>query len=320
MIELVRVSYPMRIPISTAHGPITERHALLVGVTEDDTTGWTEVNPLPGFGLETDLDLVEAAIRSHDDHPALEAAQLDLAARKAGVSLAEHLAGAAIDPVVEVNATVGDLEPDATAKCCGELVADGFRAVKLKVAVGSIDRDVERVAAARQAVGPDVELRLDANQGWTYEQASAAIERLAEFDIAYLEEPTANSTDLARLASVGIALAVDETLTSLDRGLAVIADPFVNVVVLKPAVLGGGGPTLKLAREAIDAGKRVIVTSFFDGPIGLATATAVAAASGEPGPHGLGTASAVVAEFPSALVASEGHIHVAPGPGIGVTP
>ncbi|MCP4957913.1 MAG: hypothetical protein GY925_01450, partial [Actinomycetia bacterium] len=74
MIELVRVSYPMRIPISTAHGPITERHALLVGVTEDDTTGWTEVNPLPGFGLETDLDLVEAAIRSHDDHPALEAA------------------------------------------------------------------------------------------------------------------------------------------------------------------------------------------------------------------------------------------------------
>jgi L-fuconate dehydratase len=70
-----------------------------------------------------------------------------------------------------------------------EAVRDGFEQIKLKVG-SDLDEDVRRLRIAREAVGPDIRIAVDANQRWDVEQAIAWAQRLAEFDLAWLEEPT----------------------------------------------------------------------------------------------------------------------------------
>jgi L-fuconate dehydratase len=70
-----------------------------------------------------------------------------------------------------------------------EAVADGFTQIKLKVG-GDIDDDKRRLAIARRAVGPDIRIATDANQRWDVDQAVQWMEQLAEFDLAWIEEPT----------------------------------------------------------------------------------------------------------------------------------
>jgi L-fuconate dehydratase len=70
-----------------------------------------------------------------------------------------------------------------------EAVADGFEQIKLKVG-SDLDEDVRRLRLARDAVGPDVKIAVDANQRWDVEQAIAWTRELAPFDLAWIEEPT----------------------------------------------------------------------------------------------------------------------------------
>ena len=70
-----------------------------------------------------------------------------------------------------------------------EAVADGFTQIKLKVGA-SIEDDIRRVRLARETVGPDIRIAVDANQRWDVEEAVSWMGQLAPFDIAWIEEPT----------------------------------------------------------------------------------------------------------------------------------
>ncbi len=70
-----------------------------------------------------------------------------------------------------------------------EAVADGFQQIKLKVGA-DIDDDKRRLAIARAAVGPDFRIAVDANQRWDVDEAVEWMSQLAEFDLAWIEEPT----------------------------------------------------------------------------------------------------------------------------------
>lgn len=71
-----------------------------------------------------------------------------------------------------------------------EAVAQGFGILKIKVGKEGL-ADVERVAAIRQAVGPDIKLRVDANQGWTAQQSVSIIRAMEDrgLDIELVEQP-----------------------------------------------------------------------------------------------------------------------------------
>ena len=74
-------------------------------------------------------------------------------------------------------------------RLCHEAVADGFPQIKLKVG-GDLDQDRHRLALAREAVGPGFPIAIDANQRWDVQQAIDWVSALAEFDVAWIEEPT----------------------------------------------------------------------------------------------------------------------------------
>jgi len=84
-------------------------------------------------------------------------------------------------------------------------VADGFRAIKMRLGRPRLEEDVERVQAVRAAIGPDVALMADANQGLTVDNAIRLGRRLEEFDLAWFEEPVP-AYDLEGSARVAAAL------------------------------------------------------------------------------------------------------------------
>ena len=85
------------------------------------------------------------------------------------------------------------------ARLAREAVADGFSMIKLKVG-GNVDDDIRRMRIARETVGPHIRIGTDANQRWGVDEAIQWMARLAEFDVAWIEEPTSPDDILAHAA------------------------------------------------------------------------------------------------------------------------
>jgi len=194
---------------------------------------------------------------------------------------------------VPVNATV----PAIAAADVADLLAryPGCTTAKVKAAEPgtTVDDDVARVAAVRRVMGPEATVRIDANGLWSVEQAAAALERLAPFDLQYAEQPCATVPELAelrsRIAGLGVRVAADESVRKASDPLAVARAGAADVLVVKAQPLGG----ITAARAVIaDAGLPCVVSSALDTSVGLGMGAFLAAAAMTPGyAAGLGTAA-----------------------------
>ena len=109
---------------------------------------------------------------------------------------------------------------------CRSAVDEGFRQIKLKVG-SDLEEDRRRLAIARAAVGPDIAIAIDANQRWDREQAIAWVSELAEFDIAWVEEPT-NPDDVLAHAAIARAIAPIPVATGEHGGSRVMFKQFLQ--------------------------------------------------------------------------------------------
>ena len=293
-------------PLATAHGTINDRRCLVVTVDQDGFSGEGEAAPLPGFGLESyDEALAQlerwASGGSTPDSPAASAAaQTAIANLTAGAEERplHRFLGSASDGPLAVQALVGSPTAEGVDSTVRTAVARGHRGIKLKVGAADVDADIERIRAARAAAPAGTLVRLDANQGWTLEQARLVLTAVADLDIDLVEEPTPNVDDWRELATGGWDLAVDEQLASPGRAQHLLDLDFLRGFVLKPAVLGGPVTTRRIAERLADEGKRSIVSSFMDGPVGLRATRDLALAVDAAGTHGVGTAPLFADAFP----------------------
>lgn len=295
-------SLSLAAPLSTARGQITEREGFVVRVDLDGAAGRGEATPLQGW--TESLSACRRALERVARSPGLDRSALaETPAARHGVELAvaDARASARDEPLyrylgatgrvetVPVNATVGDGPPEETASEAREAVHSGFGAVKVKVGARSLEADLERVEAVRETC-PDVELRLDANGAWERATAREALERVAPFDVAYVEQPLP-ADDLAGHATLrgrGVGIALDESLTAHPVE-AVLAAEAADVLVLKPVALGGPHRAVALARRAREAGVESVVTTTVDGAYARTGAVHVAAALPDPPACGLAT-------------------------------
>ncbi|TGD88874.1 O-succinylbenzoate synthase [Mycolicibacterium sp. CH28] len=175
---------------------------------------------------------------------------------------------------IPINATV----PAVPAPQVPEVLArfPGARTAKVKVAEPgqALADDVARVNAVR-AVIPTV--RVDANGGWTVEQAVAAVTALtADGPLEYLEQPCKTVAELAEVRRrVDVAVAADESIRKASDPLAVVRARAADVAVLKVAPLGGMRALLGIAAE-IDI--PVVISSALDSAVGIAAGLTAAAA------------------------------------------
>jgi muconate cycloisomerase len=132
---------------------------------------------------------IEPAVKGFlDSKAAIEMACVDLAARAAGVAVHTYLGGAVRERLL-FNAWIGILPPEQAARETLEWKKKGFRSAKIKVG-GGIEADRDRVRAVREAVGPDFQIRIDANAGYEADTSIKLAKMVAPFRLQLFEQPS----------------------------------------------------------------------------------------------------------------------------------
>jgi len=257
-----------------------------------------------------------------DAKAAIEMACVDLTARALGVPVYTYLGGAAKERL-RFNAWIGILAPDEAAAEALKWHERGFRSAKIKVG-GGIEADRDRIEAVREAVGPGMALRIDANAGYDADTAIRLAHLVQRCELQLFEQPVA-ADDLAGMARVrreagGVPVMADESILDHASLIAVIRAEAADLVKLKVMKQGGFHRTLAMLATAEAAGMRCVIGHGFGLGVNTMAEIMLAATSTNVidglecvGP--LKTADDITTEK---LDLGTGALALPPGPGLGV--
>ncbi|XP_065879910.1 protein PHYLLO, chloroplastic isoform X2 [Euphorbia lathyris] len=167
--------------------------------------------------------------------------------------------------------------PAEVADIASSLVEEGFSALKLKVArrVNLMD-DAAVIQEIRKKVGKEIELRVDANRNWSYEEAIQFGSLVKDCELQYIEEPVQDENDIIKYCEEsGLPVALDETVNKFSVNLLDMlvkySHPGIVAVVIKPSVVGGFERAALIAKWAHHQGKMAVVSAAFESTLGLST-------------------------------------------------
>ncbi len=200
----------------------------------------------------------------------------DLLGKIAGVPVWRMLGGYRDRMVTSVTLGITGVEP-AVARAL-EFMGDGFQVLKLKGGL-DVERDIEVVLAVRAAVGPHIELRFDANQGYDAEMAHAFHLRAAAADLSMIEQPTPASAlgELRKVTrSVALPVMADESVLSLADAFLFARGDAMDMINLKLVKVGGLDAALLINGVARAAGLEVMVGCMDEAELSIASGLAFA--------------------------------------------
>ncbi|KRM87889.1 mandelate racemase/muconate lactonizing enzyme family protein [Lacticaseibacillus thailandensis] len=303
-VESFKQSVTLRHPFKISFATIYELQTIIVKVTTDTgVVGFGEASPfepVTGESIATELvalDALGAALVGVDPralervHNVMDATMLGHTAAKAGIDIACYdilgkdsglplyqLLGGDSNQVVS-DYTLGIDTPEAMASAAQEQVAAGFTVLKVKV--GDDDQqDIAAIRAIRAAVGPDVELRIDANQAWTPKQAKRVMRAMGD-DVAAVEQPlpASQTQDLPLVrALVDQPVMVDESVHSATDAFKVLAAGGADIVNIKLQKAGGLWGATQINAVAAAAGIPVMLGCMVETKVGIAAAVHFVAA------------------------------------------
>ncbi|MBI4624936.1 MAG: mandelate racemase/muconate lactonizing protein [Verrucomicrobia bacterium] len=237
-------------------------------------------NPIEVARLTQNFRLAFAG--NHFTKAAVEMALWDIAGQAAGKPVYELLGGK-VREFVPTKWSVSGVEPEPAAAIARWAVAQGFKAMKVKVGTEP-DADVARVRAVREAIGPDIKLGVDANGGWAMDVAVKIIERLGKFGICFVEQPL-SPEDGVHLADLRKAILVpviaDESVYTLQDAMMLARLGAADVFAIYVGKAGGIGPARQIAEFAQSAGIKCTVGSNLE--LGVGSAAMVHLAIATPG-------------------------------------
>jgi o-succinylbenzoate synthase len=278
-------------------------NVLVEMVLEGDVRGWGEGAPFPAFNGETqeqalaacalaEAFLVGADVTETDSLSeriaaecgaspsavcAIETAILDCQAKLQGVSIRELFGGVESTLVTDITITTGTIE-DAEREA-GEFAA--FTTLKVKVGGGAFDRDVARVRAVRHT-RPDARILVDANAGFSVEEAVEFARAVAGVEIALFEQPVP-AGDWDALAEVRrrtrLAIAIDESVTcpgDVTEAQKHGAADAINAKIMKSGVF----EVLRIAERAREAGLLRMIGGMVETRLAMGTSASIAAGLG----------------------------------------
>ena len=277
--EIFKLALPMEPFVIATEVSTVAQNTFLRMHSEDGTVGMGECSAFPMlvgetqatcFAVAQDLarlvkgkDSADIPGRMADLHAhiafnttiksAFDMALHDLGAKAAGLPLYRFLGGTRRPIVTDMTLGIG--APEKMAAAARVAVAKGARTLKIKLGK-TVAEDIERVRRIRDAAGPEVVLRADANQGWSFDDAAAALRGIAPFAIQFCEQPIHHDYDirlpeLRRISPVPIM--ADESVFNRHDAIRLIEAGAVDYINVKLAKSGGILEALAIAEEA---GKR----------------------------------------------------------------
>ncbi|MEE8515986.1 MAG: mandelate racemase/muconate lactonizing enzyme family protein [Alphaproteobacteria bacterium] len=337
-------------PPMSSGGLRTTMDALLVRVdTDEGVTGWGEafgfsttpvtipairdvVAPLAVGRDASDIDGLTTAIKRRLQNmmhagparfavSALDIALWDIKGKIAGEPIwrllggldKEKANGKARIPAYASLLRMGD--PDTVTRITRAAVERGYSQIKLH------ERTVEAVAAAREAIGPDIELMVDTNCHWTVDEAITMAGRMKPYDLTWLEEPVTPPDDYEAMARVrregGVPIAAGENLGNPNDVRCMALAGAVDIVQPSVVKLGGISDVWKTIAFARAQAIRCVPHSPFIGP-GLAATIHLIAAMAEDTPCEHRFCDLEANPLGDACEAEDGQLRVPQGPGLGV--
>jgi L-Ala-D/L-Glu epimerase / N-acetyl-D-glutamate racemase len=298
-VELIRVRLPFHEPFRISISTMSETENIFVRlITDDGPSGIGESSPSPAITGDT-ADTMMAAGKTlarriigrspwdiealtHDmarwlaGHPTMRSgfdmALYDLASKAAGLPLYRFLGGGRRE--FRTDNTVGMDTPERMAAKAREFVADGYGAIKAKVGTGYED-DVARVRQIRAAIGPDIPVRIDANQGWDVTAAIRILSDIAPSGIEYCEQPVPRH-DLDGLRRVrdhtSIPIMADESVFDDRDALRLVKGACCDYLNIKLSKSAGIHTALRVTSIAEAAGMACMVGCMSETRLGLSAA------------------------------------------------
>jgi L-alanine-DL-glutamate epimerase-like enolase superfamily enzyme len=312
-IETHLVSLPLRRPHTWAgnFSPVGKRYVLVKLILEDGTYGWGEAQTLKDWGGEfgtrygetpdTTLTIINDYLfpmLEGEDVRRLEHLHLKMdkfikgySYAKAAIDVAMYAAvgklygmpvyqllGGLVRREVPVAHSIGLMDSDAAVREAEEVFADGVGCVKIKVGIEAT-RDLDLVERVRKAV-PGLKIRIDANQGYTsWKEALRVTNRMAEFDIWFMEQPVEGMEAMARVAqATEVPIMADEGCWNAHDLLRLVRNDACEMISCYYTKAGGLLKAKSLLSLAQTAGIQADVNGSAEMGIGNAANLHIAAA------------------------------------------
>lgn len=182
----------------------------------------------------------------------------------------ENLASIRICALIDSSGT-----PEEVARIAVDLVEEGFTAIKIKVACRADPvEDAAVIQEVRKKVGCHIDLRVDANRNWTYEQAIKFGFLVKDYNLQYIEEPVQHESDIIRYCEEsGLPVALDETIDNCPENplnmLVKYNHHQIVALVIKPTVIGGFEKAAMIAQWAHIQGKMAVISAAFESGLAL---------------------------------------------------
>ena len=304
-VDLYQARIPLVEPFRIALGLIHEGSFLFVRLrTDSGIDGWGEATPISQITGDTatiqiaaatdlarlllDKDPLDIESRvaemsrflafNSSVRAAFDLALFDVAGKVAGLPLYALLGGGKRE--LRTDVTIGIDEPAKMAERAIELVRRGVSAIKVKLGT-TANEDVRRIESIRHAVGPDLVLRIDANQGWDFPTAVQVLRRLESSGIEYCEQPVAR-WDLANFRRLRerstIPIMADESVFDHHDAFKLVAEGAVDYLNIKLAKSGGIHTALRINAVAEAAGAKCMLGCMLETRLGLTAAAHLASA------------------------------------------
>jgi L-alanine-DL-glutamate epimerase-like enolase superfamily enzyme len=303
-VEVYRVTLAYSEPFRIAPGVSTEANNVVVKLTTDyGVVGWGESSPskrVTGETAETVIRTLDkigpklvgmCPLRIEQDVELMDTTVEGNPAAKAAVDMALHdvsgktvrkplfmlIGGYRTEVVTDI--TLGIKSAKEMADDATKAARRGFRALKVKLGTDPAE-DVERVRMVREAVGEKMQMRVDANQGWTVKQAIDVLNKIMKFKIQFAEQPVP-AEDIKGLCEVRrnspVPIMADESVHSPEDALRLIQAEAVDLINIKLMKCGGILKGRKIAEIAEAAGVPCMVGCMSESEIGISAAAHLAA-------------------------------------------
>lgn len=307
-IETFDVAIPLTKPFKTALRTVTTAYSVYVTITTSDgIVGYGEAPPthvITGESMDSiryaineviapqliGMNILQSGqvfqklnavlVRNTSAKAAVDMAIHDILAKYAGLPLYQFLGG--YRDALETDFTVSVNDPTEMADDAEQYIKDGFTVLKVKVGIGEVKDDIERIRAIRERVGMTPKLRLDANQGWNAKEAVKAISLMedAGLSIEFVEQPV-TAWDLEGLKYVTnhtyTPIMADESVFSVHDAKQVLKMRAADLINIKLMKSGGIYHAQKINTLAEANGVECMVGSMIETKLGITAAAHFAA-------------------------------------------